>query len=246
MTPETPLSRSHIDKLGDRLADEALDLETFDELQRYFDTLTTFADETFRLIEQCAASIHLLQGSSIPRVTRRRIKTLTSIREKLLRQTTTLSQMQDIVGCRIIVDRLTEQDQLSQVLMRQFNDNASMIDRRANPSNGYRAVHIIIRSGVKRFEIQIRTVAQDRWANLVERLSDMLGIVVKYGGGPEKLKEAVMLYGDSLYAYDKLIDQASHSATDGDLVAADHFLSAANTVGNKALKAITDLLRRKA
>jgi len=60
---------------------------------------------------------------------------------------------------------------------------AQIADRRPSPQHGYRAVHFIIREGPLRFEVQLRTLLQDRWANVVEKLDDRLGTELKYGAG---------------------------------------------------------------
>lgn len=57
-------------------------------------------------------------------------------------------------------------------------------DRRAEPSHGYRAVHVLVCVDGVRIEIQIRTLAQHMWANMMERLADRLGRQIRYGGAP--------------------------------------------------------------
>lgn len=60
---------------------------------------------------------------------------------------------------------------------------AIIIDRRDNPSHGYRAVHVIVRHSGKLVEIQVRTALQHLWAELSEKLSDLVDPAIKYGGG---------------------------------------------------------------
>lgn len=59
----------------------------------------------------------------------------------------------------------------------------TIVDRRARPSNGYRAVHVLVATGEHRVEVQVRTALQQLWAELSEKLSDRYGIAIKYGGG---------------------------------------------------------------
>jgi ppGpp synthetase/RelA/SpoT-type nucleotidyltranferase len=61
--------------------------------------------------------------------------------------------------------------------------NAVVVDRRKQPSYGYRAVHIIATARNKPIEIQIRTELQHLWAQLSEKLSDVRDAAIKYGGG---------------------------------------------------------------
>jgi len=60
---------------------------------------------------------------------------------------------------------------------------AVVIDRRKNPSYGYRAVHVIATARNRPVEIQVRTELQHLWAQLSEKLSDAHGLAIKYGGG---------------------------------------------------------------
>ena len=68
-------------------------------------------------------------------------------------------------------------------------DRPTIVDRRAKPSYGYRAVHIVVQQGDKLVEIQVRTQIQHLWAQLSEKMSDAHGIAVKYGGGTQATRE---------------------------------------------------------
>ncbi len=103
--------------------------------------------------------------------------------EKLNRETIRLSQVQDIAGCRVVVSDVAAQERVVASLRDVFPD-ASVVDRRANPSHGYRAVHVIAQISGKLVEIQVRTSLQHLWAELSEKLSDVADPAIKYGGGP--------------------------------------------------------------
>ena len=60
-----------------------------------------------------------------------------------------------------------------------------MVDRRATPSHGYRAVHVIVSMDRHLAEVQVRTELQHRWAMLVERFADAWVQQIKYGGPPD-------------------------------------------------------------
>jgi len=90
--------------------------------------------------------------------------------------------MQDIAGCRLVVPNLVAQDQVVERLKSAL-PNAVVVDRRKEPSFGYRAVHIIATARNKLIEIQVRTELQHLWAQLSEKLSDVLDRALKYGGG---------------------------------------------------------------
>lgn len=93
-----------------------------------------------------------------------------------------LSQMQDIAGCRLVVQDIFAQDLVVEQLKGTL-PSASVIDRRKQPSHGYRAVHVIATVRGKPVEIQVRTELQHLWAQLSEKLSDVFDPAVKYGGG---------------------------------------------------------------
>jgi len=111
-----------------------------------------------------------------------------SVVAKLQREQIELARMQDIAGCRVLVDGLTEQDAVVAKLVAQF-PGARVRDRRAAPSHSYRAVHVIVSVntpaiGARPVEVQIRTYLQHYWASLSEHFADRYGASFKYGGSP--------------------------------------------------------------
>ena len=101
-------------------------------------------------------------------------KRLESIVAKLQREETSLSQMQDIAGCRIVVEDWEQQNWVVQGLVQVF-ERTRVVDRRQKPRHGYRAVHVIVRTQGRPVEVQVRTFLQDLWANVVEGLSSEAG-----------------------------------------------------------------------
>lgn len=69
-----------------------------------------------------------------------------------------------------------------------------MIDRRANPSYGYRAVHVIPQITGKLVEVQVRTTLQHSWAELSEKFSDVVDPTIKYGGGADQIRQMLTQY----------------------------------------------------
>jgi ppGpp synthetase/RelA/SpoT-type nucleotidyltranferase len=120
--------------------------------------------------------------------TGRPAKSTTSIAEKLERESIRLAQIQDIAGCRLVVPDVREQERVTEALINLF-ENVSVIDRREQPSHGYRAVHVIARFDDKLVEIQVRTSLQHIWAELSEKVSDVVDPSIKYGGGMEPLRK---------------------------------------------------------
>jgi ppGpp synthetase/RelA/SpoT-type nucleotidyltranferase len=109
-------------------------------------------------------------------------KSTGAIVNKLARQRVRLSQMQDVAGCRLLVPDRAAQDVTVARLTTAFPE-AHVVDRRLNPSYGYRAVHVIVALRRRSIEIQVRTRLQHLWAELSEKLADAFGNEVKYGQG---------------------------------------------------------------
>jgi putative GTP pyrophosphokinase len=168
------LSKTQVDRLGDRLRGGAYgesDVRLLDEYRRSF---RDAYESVFRALRN--------RGFE---PTGRPAKSIVSIVEKLRRESIRLSQMQDIGGCRIVVTTAWEQERSVSVLQQAAFPQATVVDRRENPSHGYRAVHVIAEISGKPIEIQIRSSLQHLWAELSEKASDVLDPMIKYGGGPE-------------------------------------------------------------
>src|SRR5438309_125755 len=130
MLPSSDLSKSQIDRLGDRLRKGDISQED----QRLLDSYRRSFSDAYGVVFR---SIRVKLGLE---PTGRPQKTATSIIEKLRRQSVRLSQIQDIAGCRIV---LLTQDEAVERLKTIF-DRIDIDDRREKPSHGYRAVHIIV------------------------------------------------------------------------------------------------------
>lgn len=177
-TMETPISKTQIDRLGDRLRKESFtdsDLRLLDEYRRSFTTAY-------------GKIVGTIRGQLGLEPTGRPAKSTTSIAEKLRRESIRLSQIQDIAGCRLIVSDMVEQDRVVASLVELF-PGSTIVDRREQPSHGYRAVHVIAKVDIKGVEIQLRSTLQQLWAELSEKLSDLIDPTIKYGGGNESIKE---------------------------------------------------------
>jgi ppGpp synthetase/RelA/SpoT-type nucleotidyltranferase len=171
------ISNTRIDRLGDRIRSGNIadkDLHLLNEYRRSF----TPAYET--VVEALQSTLKLEPAGRPAKSTR-------SISDKLRRESLRLTQMQDIAGCRIIVSDVVAQDEVMGRVAQAFEE-ASVVDRRKSPSHGYRAVHAIVRQGAIPVEIQIRTELQHKWAQLSEKLSDVIDPSIKYGGGSDLLR----------------------------------------------------------
>lgn len=191
-TPTEVLATATVDQLGERLR-KALtvdDLRLLDQYRREFG-----AD--YAVVVASIRDALALDASGRP------AKSTTAIVEKLKRGSMRLSQMQDIAGCRIIVDDTLVQDAVVTRLATLF-PSTSIMDRRDRPSHGYRAVHIIVRPKKRPVEIQVRTVLQHVWAELSEKAADTFGIEVKYGGGRKTVREALDRASETVASFERL------------------------------------------
>jgi len=173
-----PTSKTQIDHLGDRLRKGGASDEDVRLLEAY---RLSFAEAYEEVVASIQRAVQL-------EPTGRRAKLTRSIIEKLRREKTRLSRMQDIAGCRVVVRDVLAQDQVVERLRGELA-GAKVIDRRKQPNYGYRAVHIIATGRNKLVEIQVRTELQHLWAQLSEKMADADDPAIKYGGGdPEAQK----------------------------------------------------------
>ena len=176
------LSKSQADRLGQRLrkgSPTEEDLWLLDVFRRSF-------APAYEEVKRVLADELGLELSGRPQ------KTTDSIVAKLLREKTSLPRMQDISGCRIVVSTSAEQDNVVERIGARFPGSKKK-DRRSDPSHGYRAVHVVVYVFGLPIEIQVRTSLQDGWAQLSEKMADLIGTDVKYGGGPEAAQRILQL-----------------------------------------------------
>jgi putative GTP pyrophosphokinase len=170
------MSKTQIDRLGDRLRKGDI---TEDDLRLLDSYRRSFSDGYENVVRQIRDQLDL-------EPTGRPAKSTTSIIDKLQRESIRLSQMQDIAGCRLTVTDITAQDEVVAQLKTVFK-KVTVVDRRQHPSHGYRAVHVIVDHSGKFVEVQIRTSLQHLWAELSEKLSDVVDGAIKYGGGEKNI-----------------------------------------------------------
>jgi ppGpp synthetase/RelA/SpoT-type nucleotidyltranferase len=169
------LSNTQVDRLGDRLREGSL---TESDLRILVDYRRSFGEAYETVVRTLRERLKL-------EPTGRPAKSVSSLIDKLRRESIRLSQVQDITGCRIVVADIAEQERVVAALLVVW-PGASVIDRRADPSHGYRAVHVIAKTSGKLVEIQIRTLLQHLWAEFSEKLSDVVDPNIKYGGGDDE------------------------------------------------------------
>ncbi|HEY4082973.1 MAG TPA: hypothetical protein VGM81_20000 [Burkholderiaceae bacterium] len=199
------ISQSQLTKLGERLKQELTpaDLRLLDEYRRSF---TDASDEV----------VGVIRSKLNIQATVRSAKSTQAIIEKLRRQSVRLGQIQDIAGCRIVVEALAHQD----VAVNQLRDafpGCHLDDRRVKPSHFYRAVHLIVKTQDRWVEIQVRTALQHLWASLSEKLADEFGNEIKYGLGHSKSLTLLEKFAAYVEAREELSHDTSLKLTSDEL-----------------------------
>jgi prefoldin subunit 5 len=170
------MSKTALDRLGRRLAEGR---PANDDDLRQFAIVAEAYQESLDQVERRLDELGYAATT--------RVKTTTTLIEKLQRESARLSQIHDLSGARLIVeDRWTQDDVVSRIKA-EFDTAervCKIIDRRELPSHGYRAVHLIVFHNAIPVEIQVRTSLQDTWAQIMERLADQWGRDIRYGGDP--------------------------------------------------------------
>lgn len=152
-----------------------------------------------------------------------RLKRLSSIEAKLRDHSDwmKLTQMQDIGGCRAIVDNIGRLKRLIKVYKRSVGKNPTKRhvlqkpnDYIKEPKNdGYRSYHLVYRyQSVARkhrvfndlkIEIQLRTRLQHAWATAVETVATFSGHPLKSGGGPVDWRRFFALMSSAIAVREK-------------------------------------------
>ena len=114
-----------------------------------------------------------------------RMKRVPTILDKLVREPTMqLSSMQDIGGCRAVLNSIGEVRRVQQRLAKN-RPPLRVSDYITEPRpSGYRGVHVVIEYDGRPVEVQLRTQVMHEWAITVERVGGRLGEDLKSGVGP--------------------------------------------------------------
>ena len=181
------LSKGAIDRIGTRLRDaefpDPADVASYVEWSAMFEEALS---ETLTIVDAAADRTGVLLNEKTSR-----IKQLYSIVAKLRRGHPRMSSIDDIAGCRAVVER--EADVNALVLQLATARVKRVRDYRKRDRNGYRAVHLtLVNDAGQAVELQLRTEIQHVWAGLSERRAALVGHAVKYGGGPPAEQERLV------------------------------------------------------
>ncbi|MBL7256070.1 RelA/SpoT domain-containing protein [Paractinoplanes lichenicola] len=175
-----PISKTQMGKLGERLRDapepEPPDLELLKAVLAAYREALQIVNALLRELGFHPVSRLKITGTIVGKLRRDRRSSLRTI--------------QDLAGSRVVLDAdLIEQDQAVQAFCEALERRGfgqSVIDRRADPRSGYRAVHVVAKIDGVPVEIQFRTELQHLWAQMFERLADLWGRQIRYDGEPDR------------------------------------------------------------
>lgn len=199
------LTKSKIDRSGLALAknqfrdaDEMVELEdVFDQYRKaHLEPLSSMTLELQSWLNEYGADYYIAQ----------RLKRKPQIIRKLNRLSVRLTQLQDIGGCRIILEKNSQVNEILNFLHGKVcgNKDAKIIRitdyrERGRDITGYRSVHVLLERGGCKLELQLRSRAQHYWAESIERTSVIYRKHLKEGEGDPVVISYFQRLSDAFY-----------------------------------------------
>lgn len=198
------LSKNRIDKAGRSLANpgeisiESMELEEdFDEYRiSHLEPLSLTTLELQRWLHEYGGSYYIAQ----------RVKRKPQILRKLRRLSVRLTQLQDIGGCRIIVESNSDVDRLIAFIRENVDRFGSFELKRVTDyrekgrdETGYRSAHLLLQRDGRSLELQIRSRIQHYWAESIERTSVIYGRHLKELDGDPRVISYFKQLSDVFY-----------------------------------------------
>lgn len=179
------LSKTLIDRAGSALATDSE--EDVDKYIMYVDAFDEYRKLHLEPLSKTTVELqHWLNSLGEEYFIAQRLKRKPQILRKLRRFSVRLSQLQDIGGSRIIVNKNIDVDKVINFLNERLDhsDELKVIRRtdyrgEGRDDSGYRACHIIIERDNMKIELQIRSKIQHYWAETIERTSVVYGHHIK-------------------------------------------------------------------
>lgn len=199
------LTKTKIDKSGLALAkgkfkDEVdyIELEeVFDEYRKaHLKPLSETTLEIQRLLSNYGAQYYIAQ----------RLKRKPQIIRKLNRLSVRLTQLQDIGGCRVIVQKNKDVDSVFAYLTERAATEAGFNIQRVTDyrekgrdDTGYRSLHVMMERNGFNLELQIRSRIQHYWSESIERTSVIYGHHLKEKEGAQEVIDYFKHLSDVFY-----------------------------------------------
>lgn len=188
MTPEAPPSKSAVRRAGSTVrahlnSDAPWDAE---KMQQAIDVIDSYRAQFSVPTSKVATGLRSMCNTlRLDAEVSQRMKRHVTIVEKLAREKgLDLSRMQDIGGCRVVLQDVTELRTIERRIEQVWGDS---IMRKADyilspRESGYRALHIVVKRDGFPVEIQLRDPVMHSWAENVEALSAFTRVNYKQDG----------------------------------------------------------------
>lgn len=199
------LTKSKIDRAGIALAkdsfrnvEEMVELEdVFDEYRKsHLEPLSETTLELQKWLNEYGHDYYIAQ----------RLKRKPQIIRKLNRLSVRLTQLQDIGGCRIIVEKNELVDQIISFLKSKIESTEELklvritdYREKGRDITGYRSVHLLLERSGKKLELQLRSRIQHYWAESIERTSVIYGRHLKESEGDERVISYFQKLSDAFF-----------------------------------------------
>lgn len=210
-----PFTKGQVNRAGELMLElhEELNehgIADFDEadLDRAWEALRWWRSLHARPLSTVAANLRYHVDKEKGRVNGRidvtqRLKRVNTMVDKLAREEGRVTQMHDIGGVRSVLPSLRHVQAVSRRLRKSWTI-IRVRDYIAEPKDtGYRALHLIVKRNGYPIEVQLRTIAQDVWANSVEENGRYLGVGLKFGAGSADLKAHFVAMAEVLARFDR-------------------------------------------
>jgi ppGpp synthetase/RelA/SpoT-type nucleotidyltranferase len=214
-------SKSRIDKAGrllsnsGELTEESIELEDVFDAYRasHLEPLSQTTLELQQWLHEYGRRYYIAQ----------RLKRKPQILRKLRRLSVRLTQLQDIGGCRIIVDNNKDVDDLVNYFQSQIGKTPTfsitkITDYRVKgrDDTGYRSVHLILSRDERALELQVRSRIQHYWSESIERTSVIYGHHLKEKEGNHTVISYFKVLSDVFYEIESGREPSSQSKIDLD------------------------------
>jgi hypothetical protein len=225
--PKLAYSQRDVRRAGEIISSNVWSPESRYKILEAFDIANSWRSSHLYPMRSIRVSIaQRMRWNSLDGYTAARPKRMTSIRRKLQKLTINLEQINDIAGCRAVLDDVASVNALIEMCE---NDFPQAIRQRypyiSKPKpDGYRSHHIVFDFQDKgepdafkgrRVELQIRTRLQHSWATAVEAVGLYRGEEMKAGeGDPDWLRLFLLMSIEFAYA-----EQCDPLGPDNDKVA---------------------------
>jgi putative GTP pyrophosphokinase len=214
-----PFTKGEVNRSGDLMLDlrermrrdgpdRAVEESDEDELDRAWEALRWWRSLHARPLSTVAANLLYHVDRERGRIRGRtevtqRLKRFDTMIDKLARERGRITQMHDIGGVRAVLPSQRHVYAVSRRLRKSWTI-VRVRDYIAEPkSSGYRALHLIVQRKGYAIEVQLRTIAQDVWANTVEQRGMAMGVGLKFGAGDADVHAMFVAMSEVLARFDR-------------------------------------------